>query len=101
MSLPIKIYMSGPIKDNDDFKEDFAYAKSYLKKSFFGAEIINPADLPEGLAYGDYMRRDLRDLVDCHIIYMLEGWDRSAGARCEHLVAVSCEMPILYENKLI
>ena len=43
------------------------------------------------------MRRDLEDVLECHAIYMLHGWERSEGARVEHALATMLGMTILYQ----
>jgi len=45
------------------------------------------------------MRADIRALLECDAIYMLRGWEQSAGARCEHLVAAMCGIEIMYEKE--
>ena len=46
------------------------------------------------------MRLGLRGLLDCDEIVMLPGWERSRGARLEHLVAVELGMTVtLWEQQ--
>lgn len=93
----MKIYVSGRIKDYDDYLQHFQEAENYLRLSW--DEVVNPCtiDHPENATYEDFMRGDLKALLDCDAIYMLSGWERSVGARCEHMVAAMCGLQIMYE----
>ncbi len=44
-----------------------------------------------------YMREALKLMMGCERIYMLEGWEKSEGAKLEHMVAKELRMPCLYE----
>ncbi len=104
----INIYIAGPMRGVKDMNyEEFNKADEYLtKKRFY--KTFNPArfDKESGLS-GEYlesneglrvvMRRDLQDLMECHAIYMLNGWERSEGARIEHALAVMLRMTIIYQ----
>lgn len=92
----MRVYISGPITDTPDFKQVFGGAVLHLRTS--GHEVWNPADLPEGHTYGWYMRECLKALPTCDAIYMLKNWEKSPGARCEHLCAVLCDMEVMYER---
>lgn len=91
----MKIYISGPITGNPEFKRDFAAAAAEIRAA--GYEAINPAEneLPEGAQWADYMRSDIRLLIDCDAIYMLPGWRNSKGAKIEHDIAAALDIAIL------
>lgn len=95
----MKVYVSGRIKDHSNYREDFARACERLTVE--GHEPVNPCDvvLEEEESYMNFMRADIKLLLDCEAIYMLRGWEQSAGARCEHLVAAMCGLEILYEGR--
>jgi hypothetical protein len=46
-----------------------------------------------------YLKRDLRELLSCSAIGMLEGWEVSAGARLENFVAINTGIPV-YQIRL-
>jgi Domain of unknown function (DUF4406) len=93
----MKVYISGPIKDTPDYERNFARAKRYLQE-FQAHVVVNPCELGSaGYTYEQFMRVDLMALLDCDAIYMLKGWEKSSGARCEHLVAAMCGLEIRYE----
>ena len=50
----MKIYISGKIAGDPDYKGKFARAAAQLER--LGATVINPATAPEGLDKLDYMR---------------------------------------------
>lgn len=41
------------------------------------------------------MKEDIRALLECDNIYMLDKWETSKGAVIEHAVALSCGIKIL------
>ena len=92
-----KIYISGKITDNANYKADFEAAELALKIA--GFQPVNPAEehLPDGATWADYMRQDIKLLCDCGAIYMLNGWRESAGARIERKLAQDLGMEIIYE----
>jgi hypothetical protein len=95
----VKVYISGRIKDNPDYLAHFASAEHVLRRRD-GFEVVNPCTIEhvEDATYEDFMRADLAALLKCDAIYMLEGWERSVDARCEHMVAAMCGMGIIYER---
>lgn len=96
-----KIYISGKITENANYKADFEAAESALKIA--GLQPVNPAEehLPDGATWADYMRHDLKLLCDCDAIYMLNGWRESAGAKIEHKLARDIGIEIIYERKTV
>lgn len=97
----MKIYISGRIKGYDGYEAHFA-RESHKLRLRDGFEVVNPCDLDPGgedPTYEDFMRCDIKALLDCDTIYMLDGWERNVGARCEHLVAIMCGMTINYEGQ--
>lgn len=96
-----KIYISGKITDNANYKADFEAAESALKIA--GFQPVNPAEekMPDGATWADYMRHDIKLLCDCDAIYMLNGWRESAGAKIEHKLARDLGIEIIYERKTV
>lgn len=91
----MRIYISGPITNNPDFKKDFEEAERRLKEK--GFEPVNPAktEIEDG-TWKDYMKADIKQLVDCDGIYMLSGWSKSRGARLERSIAIELDMQVTY-----
>lgn len=76
------LYLSGPISGDPKYKEKFLAAEEYLG-TWKGHTVLNPAVLPEGLSYKDYIRIDFAMLYAAEGIVMLRGWKKSPGARKE------------------
>ena len=93
----MRIYISGAITGDSNYKEKFEKAKKDLEAR--GYHVINPAefDLPEGATWEDYMKQDLALLLKCDGIYMLKDWKQSRGAKLEHDLAEILGLQIQYE----
>jgi len=94
-----KIYISGKITGDDNFKEKFSNAKTRcIILGFELDEILNPCELPECHTWQDYMIMDIKELFECSHIFMLRDWKESKGARIEHSIALNCGLIIYYEK---
>ena len=90
-----KIYISGKITGDDNFKKKFKVAESKLRKS--GWRIIaNPTSFPAALTWEAYMIQDIRELFTCDAIFMIDDWKESKGAKIEHAIALNCNKLIIY-----
>ena len=67
-----------------------AFNEKAAKLRAMGVDVINPAEFGEelGLEWHQYLRKDIRALMDCDAIHMLPGWSHSKGARLEHHIAM-------------
>ncbi len=111
-----RLYLAGPMRGIPLFNfPAFDEAARAFASRF---EVINPANLdrakgfdpttlPEGYAWQNLeaigfdlreaVRRDVDAILSCDAIFMLEGWERSTGARAEHALAVWLGLDILYQ----
>jgi hypothetical protein len=96
----MKVYISGPItgiKDNN--RVNFMHAEYRLKD--LGYEVVNPLiiakDMPNNSNWIDYMKVDIKALMDCDAIYMLKGWEKSKGATLEREIALKLEYTYMEE----
>lgn len=84
-----KVYISGPVtgRDMTECKVDFNSAELWL--TGLGYDVVNPLSygVIENGSWEDYMKKDLKMLLDCEYIYLLDGWEKSKGARVEYNVA--------------
>ena len=85
-----KVYISGKITglEEAEYKKNFNEAELYL--TGLGYDVVNPVSytpIPNG-TWTDYMRRDIKLLMDCDYIYMLDDWTESTGAKTEFRLAV-------------
>lgn len=83
-----KVYISGPIT-GIDFGNRIAFSCARSALELCGYEVVDPSkvQLGDDATWADYMRVDLKLLLDCDFIYMLEGWEDSRGARLERELA--------------
>ena len=97
----MKVYISGAIAhyDLDERRAAFWRASTYLRGQ--GYEVFNPFEngLSQDEDWRKHMRVDIRALVDCDAIYMLQGWELSKGAKLELDVASSCGIPVWFQRE--
>ncbi len=94
----MKIYIAGPMSGLPDFnRTSFNHAHVFLGAK--GHVVLNPALLPDGLTQAEYMDICLSMLRCADAIYMLEGWEHSAGARAENALAEKLEMEIIFQEE--
>ncbi|HOA75230.1 MAG TPA: DUF4406 domain-containing protein [Phycisphaerae bacterium] len=89
MTKPGRIYISGPMTghENHNFPAFHAAAEQFRKA---GWEVANPAENFGGrtdLPREAYLRADMTMLARCDAIALLPGWERSAGATLETVLA--------------
>ena len=99
----MKIYISGAITNNTNYKEEFERAEDYLQREYPSADIINPAlvnsFLPKSTTYEEYMKMSFCMLDMCDSIYMIKGWEKSCGANREYGYALAKDMIIMFEKE--
>ena len=95
-----RVYISGPITGTTDYMERFAKAEEKLKAR--GFSVVNPAkvnaQLPEDTTYEEYMKMSICMLKMCNAIYMLPKWERSNGAKLEHITAKQLRITVMMEE---
>lgn len=99
-----RIYISGKITGDDNYKKKFEAAEKALLKFFDNkVDVYNPAklDLGPDATWKHYMRIDIQMLCSCDTIYMLSDWKKSRGARFERKVAKKLGIKIAYERIVI
>lgn len=96
-----KIFISGAITGDPDYKKKFDEAEKHLQQQ--GYVVVNPAKLseimdPDAFSWEDYIRVTVVMLSACDSIYMLQGWRGSKGAREEELYAWVHNKEIIQQN---
>jgi len=89
----VTVYISGPVTGNDNAEDDFMDAYIFLNNK--GHNPVSPIDIGRELekklkrkpTWAEYMREDIKALMGCDGIYMLDGWQTSEGARIEEWIA--------------
>lgn len=94
------IYLSGKITGQNNYKELFEEAKKDAEGNFPGATIINPAEisLPSICDWDDYMSICLCLLDKANIIYLLDNWLESKGARKEYITAFQKGLKVYFQT---
>lgn len=98
--MKIKIYISGAISKLPYNEAKDMFDKAAIELSSRNFEAINPIDngLDKDSSWSDHMRADIKALLDCDCIYMLNTWKNSQGARLEHQIAYELGMGIIYQS---
>ena len=95
MNLEGKIvFIAGAITGVADYKEQFTSAEKNLQEQ--GATVINPAVLPSGLKWADYLRITKEMLQCADVVYVLPCWANSKGVLEELEVARKLDKEIIY-----
>ncbi|EKO1024305.1 DUF4406 domain-containing protein [Salmonella enterica subsp. enterica] len=88
----MKIYIAGPMSGLPNFNRDrFNEVSRLVVES--GNTPLNPAILPDGLPERDYMAIGIAMLQCADAIYLIEGWEKSEGARAEKALADKLNIP--------
>jgi hypothetical protein len=98
----MKIYISGAITNNPNAKAQFDKAKKTLVELNKNYYPISLMDLPHyhDQKWSSYMREDIKALMDCQGIYLIEGWEESKGAVIEKELACALDFKIIHELKV-
>lgn len=104
------VYIAGPMRGFNNFNFDaFDAARDLLLAE--GWNVISPADLDRATGFDPYgslanpsrefleaaMRRDVEAIMQADAIYMLNGWQKSTGAKAELALAKWRHIEILFE----
>lgn len=95
---PRKCYIAGKITGDGNYREKFKTAERALQGE--GYIVLNPAELPEGMLPGDYMRICLAMLETSDVVAMLPDWKNSRGANVEFMYAQYTAHPVLFLEHL-
>ena len=102
-----KIYLSGAITGVPNYVAIFEEKEAELQLAGW-EEVINPVKIGEVIVeafrvagidvipYSAFMREDLKAILRCSHICMLENWTKSKGAIIEYIVAKVCGLIVIY-----
>jgi hypothetical protein len=90
----VKIYISGAISSDPDYKAKFAAAEVAILGK--GHSVMNPAILPLGFTWSEYMTIALAMQRVCEATLFLDNWLRSPGAQIEHVEALKAHHRLYY-----
>lgn len=94
----MKVYLSGSVTKEPDYLVAFELWEKCLKQC--GYEVVNPTSFPEEERYEEYMKRDIRLLLDCDAIFYVNDTTTSKGAFVEGLVAKVCGIRELKQSEV-
>lgn len=92
----MKIYIAGPMSGLQDFNRPAFHAVA-AKLTDRGHTVLNPATLPGGLTQAQYMDICCAMLRCAQTVFMLRGWEQSAGARAERALAEKLGLDIVQQ----
>lgn len=90
-----KWYIAGPMSGMPRLNRPAFYeAATKLRKA--GHKAVNPFELgvEDGKQIRDYMKVDIPAMLECDGVALLEGWEKSQGARLEALMALECGLDV-------
>lgn len=90
----MRIYIAGKITGDEGYREKFASEEVALQEA--GHQVMNPAILPDGFEYHQYLRINKAMLRACDAVMFLPDWHQSRGARIEQQWAQKMGKAILY-----
>lgn len=93
------IYISGKITGDKNYKQKFEKAANKLIS--YGYDVFNPAILPNGFEYEQYMQIDFLALSFCQGIYLLDDWASSKGAKRELEEAKRLDLKVITEDDFL
>ena len=110
-----KVFISGKIAGDDNYRSKFKSAEEEIWKPSFGVnhtpaeyvvkhhklmmyKPVNPCELGlEGLPYWSQITVCIWNLMRCSTVYFLEDWKESRGAKIEHRWAKFLRKRIIYQ----
>lgn len=95
-----KVYLSGPMTGCPDYNRSAFFTAEQALSAVLDADFINPARITppkSGNQWHDYMRSSLKGMLDAEVIYMLNGWKASRGAKIELELAKELGMTVIYQ----
>lgn len=96
------VYLSGPMTGLVDLNySTFAEVAAALRGQ--GVTVVSPHEVPHphethpgSLPWTNYLRGDLKALLDCDAIALLPGWPASRGARLELTIATQLDFDVFF-----
>jgi hypothetical protein len=93
-----KCYIAGPMSGYDHLNYP-AFHRTAAQLRAMGFEVVSPAELNDiSCGYREAMLNDIRELIECDHICMLDGWEKSKGATLEHHIAQVLDITIITLN---
>lgn len=94
-----RIYLAGKITGDPNYREKFRKKTEELRSR--GYTVMNPAVLPDGFEYEDYLTICFAMLDACDTIYFLDDYHYSPGANREQIKAVNDGKNRIYMGRFL
>jgi hypothetical protein len=95
----MKCYISGKITGEPREHVVAKFEKAERQVRAFGHDPVNPLkkDLPDSAPWVEHIAEDIKLLLGCQTIYLLDDWKDSTGSRVEEAIARECHIEIIYQ----
>ena len=97
MTRPRIVYIAGPMSGLPDFNR-YAFHLAARVRQLLGDKVLNPASLPDGLTERQYMSICIPMIQASDMLYVLDGFETSLGAKAEIALAEKLDIPIVYQE---
>lgn len=95
----MRLYVSGPMSGYEDFNYP-AFHEAADRLRDVGYTVDNPAEIGvPGSDYRELLKEDIRIILDCDGVAVMEGWWASKGAQIETNVAGVIGLPVRSVNE--
>lgn len=88
-----KVYIAGPMTGYQDFNRPAFYAAAEILRER-GFTVKTPADCYNGNSWEEGMKHDIPAMLSCDRVSLLDGWEKSRGARLEVFIARELGIPV-------
>ena len=92
------VYIAGPMTGMPLFNYPKFFAMEGLLIRFNHCQVMNPAAQECGLDYKECMRRACVNVARSDVILLLDGWEKSKGAKFEYEIAKKIGLLIVTEK---
>lgn len=118
MTTSLTVYIAGPMNGHENLNEG-AFRRIAKRLKDFGHVAVVPHDIPPFAHTGEcpprygvpqlktaghsnrcHLKADIRTMLTCDMIVLLNDWRTSVGATLEYDVALRCGIPTLEEGLL-
>lgn len=89
------VYIAGPMSGYEELNYPAFHAAAEKLRSM-GFDVVSPAELnPITCGYREAMLNDIKALIECDHILMLDGWEKPKGATLEHHIATVLDIEVI------
>ena len=94
-----KTYISGKTTGEELMKTWLVFKAAERKLKLMGHKPVNPMGFRSSTETDkEFMRKRIKEMMNCETIYMLGNWKESKEARLEHFIALKLGMKIIKEK---